>query len=125
MKQPSSATFLMPLAGQPFANRFSRFRRGDSSSRGKVRGEPPSGTDGHVQSAGERRESLSLIRNVARCAQIEILTSFFCRSNKWHNWQLSARLFSNIINSALRFSGGWRKHSWKSMSDCMFLVQNC
>lgn len=61
MKQPSSATFLMPLAGQPFANRFSRFRRRDSSGRGEVRGEPPSGADGHVQSAGERCESSSLV----------------------------------------------------------------
>lgn len=54
----------MPLAGQPFANRFSRFRRRDSSGRGEVRGEPPSGADGHVQSAGERRES-SLMQNIA------------------------------------------------------------
>lgn len=56
----------MPLAGQPFANRFSRFRRRDSSGRGEVRGEPPSGADGHVQSAGERRESPTLIRDVAQ-----------------------------------------------------------
>lgn len=50
----------MPLAGQPFANRFSRFRRRDSSGRGEVRGEPSSGADGHVQFAGERCKSSSL-----------------------------------------------------------------
>lgn len=50
----------MPLAGQPFANRFSRFRRRDSSGRGEVRREPSSGADGHVQFAGERRKSLNI-----------------------------------------------------------------
>jgi len=47
-------------AGQPFANRFSRFRRRDSSGGGEVRGESSSGTDGHVQSVGERCKSSSL-----------------------------------------------------------------
>lgn len=53
-------------AGQPFANRFSRFRRRDSSGRGEVCGKPPSGADGHVQPAGERRKSSSLISRNAR-----------------------------------------------------------
>jgi len=70
-------------AGQPFANRFSRFRRRDSSGGGEVRGESSSGTDGHVQSIGERCKSSSspsfLIPKSMRSA---------CRSKFLHSLQV-------------------------------------